>query len=1369
MSNGEVKIKITVDGKPVHEATKSLKDFEAAAKGVGKSSDEVSKKTGRLDTSFKSLAVSLGLVKIASAAFDVLKSSVSAAVKRFDALQSVPKVLEALGAKSDDAERSMKRLADGIDGLPTSLDEISSTMKSMFLVFRDADKATDSALALNNALLASGTSGGAAQAAMEQYMQALQKGKPDMMEWRNMQSNMVVALDEIARQSGITVEELGQNLRSGKIPMSEFNDMLIEVAGSTGNLGDLAKTMTAGIGTSFNNLKLSVTKGLANILDSINTAVKKATGMGIAEHIDGLKATINAAFSVIGDVIAGLVPIVLGLFNVIGFVIDVLKALSPVIYGAVAALVAFHAITLALKLRDTIWFGALLAQEAILKLTTATTAATASTGLLTKAVTLLKAAWVSNPYGVIAVGIGLAVTAVLSLSKVFKAFNRDADEAKQMLKKLTAAVDEHIKAVDETVNSYRDARLEIQKQEYTLKEQVAQIEELSDKENKSADEKMRLADLVAQLNSEMKGLNLLYNEETDALNLSTEAILERLESLNNVDDYNAALEQQVDLQEKIAENDLLLANNAEQKAKYEAQAVREMQEVGEVSAYVMATIEDLRTEEERLMDARDLLLEQQYEVKDDLLELAPIVEKVIAKQEKQKKIVGGLADESETLAKATKEVTDAIKKNAKEYEANVKKVDSVTASSKKLNKELDGLLSKETLTTAEMTRAKTITEQLNASNEGLNLTYNAQTNSLNMASEERQRRISLIAEEASYSDAMERLLQIEEDKYTAEARLEELAGFRQTYNDMMASGITISEEQAEAFAKLFAEEETLKGQTYLLGLQYDETMGVLEESATRIDSLKLAYESLTEEQQKALDGMIDSMSDYQEQSQNIFDKLDTGTKTSWKKIQETLNHNAKVMSEYWTNIGILMEAGVDEGIIQQLIDAGPKAAPEAAALAKKASLGPEHVKEVNDSYEEAGKIPENVLVAMMKKAQIPVTDETKALVQEIASKMLKETGKVDWDSIGEKIPDGLIEGAYKSKPAKTFVKDVGKLATESSDEFQKIAQIKSPSKVFLAHGKNLIQGLADGVSASLQVLLNSITGLQGPMNLSMESVVSGIKSPFSGISSFFAGYGTDITTGLQGGITGGQISVFNTAGSLFSGISEKFANIKTNASTWGTNLTSGLNSGVNTGKSTPLTTVGTLASNILAKFANYKSKGEGIGKDIALGVRNGINKYQAQAVGAAHKMANNIPSVVRKTLQLASPSKVMIEIGKNVSKGLGVGIEKEEKSVLSNMVGVMENMTDAVERFIIAIPMLSIPSLAFSTAETAVGSPALAYSGAAGIVSGARVRNASSGVSGSKNSTADTLITGNQFVIREEADIVKVARELENLRIARSR
>jgi len=52
----------------------------------------------------------------------------------------------------------MTRLSDGIDGLPTKLDDIASTAQRMYTSFGDMDKATDSALALNNALLGSGSS-----------------------------------------------------------------------------------------------------------------------------------------------------------------------------------------------------------------------------------------------------------------------------------------------------------------------------------------------------------------------------------------------------------------------------------------------------------------------------------------------------------------------------------------------------------------------------------------------------------------------------------------------------------------------------------------------------------------------------------------------------------------------------------------------------------------------------------------------------------------------------------------------------------------------------------------------------------------------------------------------------------------------------------------------------------------------------------------------------------------------------------------------------------------------------------------------------------------------------------------------------------
>src|SRR5699024_9402770 len=163
MADGSIKILIDVDGKQIEVASKSLDNLEDAARGAGRGADDVKdkvddvgKNTEKAGSKVKQFAVSLGLVAVAAGAFHVLKSSLDDAITRFDTLNKFPKVLQALEVSAEDSERAMEKLSDGIDGLPTKLDEISSTAQRMYTSFNDMDKAADSALALNNALLGSG-------------------------------------------------------------------------------------------------------------------------------------------------------------------------------------------------------------------------------------------------------------------------------------------------------------------------------------------------------------------------------------------------------------------------------------------------------------------------------------------------------------------------------------------------------------------------------------------------------------------------------------------------------------------------------------------------------------------------------------------------------------------------------------------------------------------------------------------------------------------------------------------------------------------------------------------------------------------------------------------------------------------------------------------------------------------------------------------------------------------------------------------------------------------------------------------------------------------------------------------------------------
>jgi len=308
MADGRVVIAVDADGRPIRSLNSDLDHLE----GKGQKSSR----------GIKDIAVALGLVKVASVAFNVLKDSLDAAINRFDTMQKYPKVMSALGFSADDSKKSVKRLADGIDGLPTRLDTVVSTAQRMTSVTGNMNKSTDATIALNNAMLASGASTSDAGRGMEQYIQMLSTGKVDMQSWRTLQETMPIGLQKTAEAMGFVGEtaqtDLYAALKDGKVTFKEFQDQLIKLGTGTGELAKLARINSEGIGTSFENLKSAVIKGLANILEAINDVSKATTGKTIAQNIDGLKAVVNAAFSTIEKAVRATIPVFKSFAEVIG-------------------------------------------------------------------------------------------------------------------------------------------------------------------------------------------------------------------------------------------------------------------------------------------------------------------------------------------------------------------------------------------------------------------------------------------------------------------------------------------------------------------------------------------------------------------------------------------------------------------------------------------------------------------------------------------------------------------------------------------------------------------------------------------------------------------------------------------------------------------------------------------------------------------------------------------------------------------------------------------------------------------------------------------------------------------------------------------
>lgn len=256
----------------------------------------------------------MGLVKVASAAFDVMKNSIDGAVTRFDTMQKFPKVMKALGFSAEDSSKSINKLSDGIDGLPTTLQDVVAQTQQLTAITGDLNKSTDTVLALNNAFLASGASTEDASRGMQQFNQMVAKGQVDLQSWRTLQETMPLALQKTAEAMGFVGKtaqtDLYDALQSGTVTFDEFNDKLIELGTGTGMLANLAKENSLGIKTSFTNLKNSVVKGMANMLTSIDEVVQKVSGKTIASNIDSLKGVINNAFNSVNESIKSSIPFI---------------------------------------------------------------------------------------------------------------------------------------------------------------------------------------------------------------------------------------------------------------------------------------------------------------------------------------------------------------------------------------------------------------------------------------------------------------------------------------------------------------------------------------------------------------------------------------------------------------------------------------------------------------------------------------------------------------------------------------------------------------------------------------------------------------------------------------------------------------------------------------------------------------------------------------------------------------------------------------------------------------------------------------------------------------------------------------------------
>jgi len=291
---------------------------------------------GQVTTGVKSFVTALGLQKIASAGLNALKNSFDGAMDRFDTLNQFPKMMQAVGFAMDEVETSHQRLVEGIDGLPTALNDIVPTTQRIATMTGDLENATRTTISLNNAFLASGTDSARASQGLEQYVQMLGRGEVNLTSWQSLMDTMPVALNDVAKAMGFTGKsaqyDLYDALNEGHVTFDQFNAKLIELFDTGTEGAKRALIGSEGIKTSFKNIQTAVTNGVEGSIRKLDELTEAFTGKNIAQHLDSGKELVREVFRSIngymdesGQYLEGFMDKIPGIINKVKPYLEVLK------------------------------------------------------------------------------------------------------------------------------------------------------------------------------------------------------------------------------------------------------------------------------------------------------------------------------------------------------------------------------------------------------------------------------------------------------------------------------------------------------------------------------------------------------------------------------------------------------------------------------------------------------------------------------------------------------------------------------------------------------------------------------------------------------------------------------------------------------------------------------------------------------------------------------------------------------------------------------------------------------------------------------------------------------------------------------------
>lgn len=243
----------------------------------GNATDRVSKATDRASRSQQGYFAHIAKTTVQSALINQLflqfVDVAGQAIKQVDLMQNFPATMASMGQSTADANVALQSLRDYIGQIGGNLGDATSYVTRFTGATGNVKAATAIFVGLNNALIAGDSSMEEQRQSVIQFAQALERGKPDLREWRNLTQNMSFQLQQVAKEMGyVNANALGEALTNGEESMASFVTALTRLSTGTGPIAQQALARMNGVQFAFNVLKNTFVQGLAAIINAFGRA-----------------------------------------------------------------------------------------------------------------------------------------------------------------------------------------------------------------------------------------------------------------------------------------------------------------------------------------------------------------------------------------------------------------------------------------------------------------------------------------------------------------------------------------------------------------------------------------------------------------------------------------------------------------------------------------------------------------------------------------------------------------------------------------------------------------------------------------------------------------------------------------------------------------------------------------------------------------------------------------------------------------------------------------------------------------------------------------------------------------------------------------